>query len=428
MYPLVGEVELHAVDVGNGYVLLLAIHLLHLHEDGIHVGGGSQVDTVLGDEIVGEAGTKLAHLAALVCQTAQEEGDAYEGITAIMALGIDDSAIALAADNGMYILHLGGHVYLAYCGCGILAAMLLCHVAEGTGRGKVAYGVARCLAEHIVGYAYQGILLTKHFSIFANERQAVYVRVYYDTHVVATLLQLVHDAAQVLLQRLGIMCEVAVGLAVEEGVLHAECVEQLREDDTAYRVDRVHANLEVGILDSLNVHEFQGKHRVDVALVECVVFCIFAQSIYVSILEVLLLGDGKYLVAVGGSKELPLVVEELEGIPLARVVGSGDDDTASRTAHGHGKFGGRSGGKADVEHIIPHAHQGATHHVLHHLAGDARIAAYDDGIALGSPATTDEGSVGRCKLHDVERIQCIARRAADSTADAGNGLNQCHID
>ena len=51
MYPLVGEVDFHAVDVGN---LFIAIHLLYLEQDGINIGRGSEVDTVLCNEIVGE--------------------------------------------------------------------------------------------------------------------------------------------------------------------------------------------------------------------------------------------------------------------------------------------------------------------------------------------------------------------------------------
>ena len=93
--PLVREVEFHAIDICYGHILLLAIHLLYLHEDSIYISRRCQVDTILGDEVVGESGTKLAHLATPMCQTAQEEGDTYEGITAIVALWIDDTAITL---------------------------------------------------------------------------------------------------------------------------------------------------------------------------------------------------------------------------------------------------------------------------------------------------------------------------------------------
>ena len=128
MYPLVREVKLHAIDIRYLDILLLTIHFLHLHQDGIHIGRRCQVDTILGNEVVREGCTKLAHLATLMCQTAQEQGDTYQGITTIVALWIDDSTIALATDDSMNILHLGGHVDLTYRSSSIDTAMLLGHV------------------------------------------------------------------------------------------------------------------------------------------------------------------------------------------------------------------------------------------------------------------------------------------------------------
>ena len=46
----------------------------------------------------------------------------------------------------------------------------------------------------------------------------------------------------------------------------------------------------------------------------------------------------------------------------------GDDDAAIRTSHLHGKFGGGSGGQTYVYHVVAIAHQGAAHHILHHLS------------------------------------------------------------
>ena len=65
MNPLVGEVDLHSIDVVH---LLVGIELLHLFEDGIHIGRRSEVDAVLCNEILGECGTKFAHLATFMSQ------------------------------------------------------------------------------------------------------------------------------------------------------------------------------------------------------------------------------------------------------------------------------------------------------------------------------------------------------------------------
>ena len=118
------------------------------------------------------------------------------------------------------------------------------------------------------------------------------------------------------------------------------------------------------------------------ALVECIVFCIFTEMIHIRIFEVFLLSDAQHLVTISSSKELTLLVEEFEGIPLAWVVRSSDDDTAGCTTHGNSKFGGRSSSQTDVQHIVAHTHEGSTNHILYHLARDACITAYNDGITL----------------------------------------------
>ena len=189
------------------------------------------------------------------------------------------------------------------------------------------------------------------------------------------------------------MSEVACWLTIEESICYTERIEQLRENNTTNRVDGIYTNLEVGIFNSLDIYELQSKYGVDMALVECIVFCIFSEMIYICIIEVFLLSDVQHLVTVSCSKELTLLVEELEGIPLAWIVRSCDDDTAGCTTHGNSKFGGRSSSQTDVQHIVAHTHESSTNHILYHLARDARITAYNDGITLRSTATANEGSV-----------------------------------
>ena len=128
-------------------------------------------------------------------------------------------------------------------------------------------------------------------------------------------------------------------------------------------------------------------------LVEGIVFSIFSEMIHIRIVEVFLLCDTQHLVTISCCEELTLLVEELEGIPLAWVVRSCDDDTAGGTTHGNSKFSGRSSSQTDVQHIVAHTHEGSTNHILYHLARDARITAYNDGITLRSTATANEGSV-----------------------------------
>ena len=137
MYPAVGEVDLHAVDIVDGGAVVVGEHLLHFHEDGVDIGARGEVDAVLGNLIVGEGLAQFADGAALLCERREEQGDAYEGVAAVVALGIDDTAVAFAADDGTHLFHLRGDVDLTDSGSGVLAAVLLSDVAQGAGRGEV---------------------------------------------------------------------------------------------------------------------------------------------------------------------------------------------------------------------------------------------------------------------------------------------------
>ena len=195
------------------------------------------------------------------------------------------------------------------------------------------------MGEYVVRHAYQRIFLAVHGAVLADEGEAVNIGVYYDAEVVATLLQFAHDAGEVFLQWLGVVGEVAVGFAVEYGVLHAEAVEEGREDDAAYAVDGIDNDLELCLPHCLRVHEFQCHHGVDVSLVEALLG-VFAEVVHVGEGEALCLCYGEHLRSVCRCEEFSIGVEQLQGVPVARVVRRGDDDAAVSACHCHGEFGG----------------------------------------------------------------------------------------
>ena len=220
MYPLVGEVNFHTVDVVHFDAGLPCVHCLHLGEDGIHVGGGIEVNAVLGDGVVGVGGTELANgesglCLAFVCQVAEEEGNADEGITAIVGGGVDDTAVAFTADDGVGLLHLCHHVHFAYSGSIVLLAVLAGHVAQGAGGREVAHGVARGVLEDVVCHSDEGVFLTVHLAVFTNEGEAVHVGVNYEADILAAFRHEAHDVAQVLLQWLWVVLEITCRFSVE---------------------------------------------------------------------------------------------------------------------------------------------------------------------------------------------------------------------
>ena len=135
-----------------------------------------------------------------------------------------------------------------------------------------------------------------------------------------TGLHLVHDTLQVLLQRLRIVGEVAIGFLVEELEAYAQTFEQLGQDDASHAVDTVDTNGETGLTNHICIDQSKVHDAVDVTLVETMVLHIFAQRVDIGILEILALSDGQHLGTIGSGKELALVVQELQCIPLTGVV------------------------------------------------------------------------------------------------------------
>ena len=136
------------------------------------------------------------------------------------------------------------------------------------------------------------------------------------------------------------------------------------------------------------------------ALIKTIVFCIFPQMVYICIIEILAGCNVEHLCTFGCRQELALVIEQFEGIPLAGIVGSGDDDATVGSCHADGQFSGRGGGIADVDDIEAHAHQGAAYHILDHLARNASVAAHDDLPAV-SCFFLDECGIGGGELDNV---------------------------
>ena len=298
--------------------------------------------------------------------------------------------------------------------------MTLCDVAQGTGRAQIRNGVALVVSQHVVGHRDQRVFLTEHAAVLADESQTVDIGVNDDAEV-KTLLRradrvfigthLVHDALQILLQGLGVVGELSCALAVQNLVVDAQCLEQLGQDDAANGVDGVGTDAELAGLDSLDISQTEVEHRLHMTLVHGVVPHDAAQLLDGCIVEVLSLSNAQHLCAVGSRQELAIAVEQLQGVPLRGVMRCGDDDAAVGLVPAYGQLCGRCRGQPDVDDFVAHADECAADDVAHHGSADTSVASDDNLLA------TDECGVGRCKLHDVQRIERVARLSADGTTN-----------
>ena len=125
-----------------------------------------------------------------------------------------------------------------------------------------------------------------------------------------TFLHQALDVCKVLFERFGVVLEVTCRFCEETGNgLHTKLLQEFWQNDTAHTIHAIECYAEVRLPDSLNIHEVQSEHHVDVFLVVCVIIAVRAEMIYVCIFEVLCLSDAKHFVTLLLVEEFTLRIE-----------------------------------------------------------------------------------------------------------------------
>ena len=300
-------------------------------------------------------------------------------------------------------------------------------ITQGASRAEIADGVAWSVTQDIVGYTHESVFLAEHAAVLADEGKSIDIRVNNNTKIKGSRLHLVHDAREILLQRFGIMSEVASGFGIEELILNAKTVEESGKNHSSHTVDTVNTHLESCLADGLGIYEIEIEHRLDVTVVERGVVDNLSEMVNLGIFKVLALSNVEHLIAVVLGEELPTRVEQLESIPLTRIMTGSDDDTTIGLRHGDSQFGGGSCGQTDVEHIESHTHERAADNGVNHLSRHTGITPHNNLSAAVGSVATDECGISRCKLNDVKRIEGVACATADGSANTGYRLDECHI-
>ena len=82
--------------------------------------------------------------------------------------------------------------------------------------------------------------------------------------------------------------------------------------------------------------------------------------------EIIVGGNLKHTGPLLGAEKFAVGVEQLQGVPLHRVMAGRDDYSAESLLAGHGYFGRRSRGETDVDDIEAHACEGRTNQRIDH--------------------------------------------------------------
>ena len=271
-----------------------------------------------------------------------------------------------------------------------------------------------------VGHRDQSVFLAKQFAVLLDEDQTVNVRVDDHAKVASLLLDIATDVGEVLRQRFGSMGELTRRLTIEfEHLLHAECAQHLWDGDTTRRVDRIHGHLEIGLLDHLLVDQRQLTHHFDMLVHPAVNQLIAADFLNRDKIEVILGGNVEQPCTFGGGDELALLVEELQGVPLCRIVAGSEDDASIGLQAGDGNLSRRCRAQPDVKHIGAHGLQGATDHLVHKETRKTGVTADHDLGTFHPFMMLHEFDKCCGEFHHVDWRKVVARLAANGTTNAG---------
>ena len=187
-------------------------------EDGIHIHAGLEFEFGLCDAVLRIGLLQLAYGLATMCQQRKEQRHSHEGITPVVAGGIDNAAVALATDDSTRAAHLGSDIDFTHRCSRIRATVIQGHVTQRTRRRQVAHRGAGRMRQHIVGHSDKRVLLDKEFAIFHDDSQTVDIGVHDKTNIGLALSHIVTDCGQILRNGLRGVPEVAGRVA--EQFLH----------------------------------------------------------------------------------------------------------------------------------------------------------------------------------------------------------------
>ena len=255
MHPAVFEVNTHTID---GIHLIVSVFLSYLRQDFLQVDGTVQLSFLFHDAVIGIERTNLAATLLRLRHIGQEKRDAHERVTTVVQFGIDDASVAFAANHGIGLLHHLNNVDFAHSGRRVSLSVFVGYILQRTGGGKVRNRISGRMLQYVVGHSHEGVLLYKERAVLLNDSEAVHIGIHHETDIVVGATHRVADAGQILRDRLRIVCEHTVHLAIEHShIINSQLFKQIRQCQCTRGVHRVENHLEVGLRDGVLINQRQ---------------------------------------------------------------------------------------------------------------------------------------------------------------------------
>ena len=276
------------------------------------------------------------------------------------------------------------------------------------------------MRQHVIGHGDQRILLAEHRPVLAHQRQAVDIRIDHDPQIGFFGRHARRNLRQVRRNRLRIVREMPVRSAVQFHHLDAQFPEQRGDHHAADRIDRIDDHFETGGADRVPVDQLQGEHPIDMRLIVTCAIEHVSDAIHVRERITVRCGDSEHPLAFGIVQKFAARIEQLQRIPLFRVVAGRQNNPAVGPTARHGHFDGRRRSQTDIDHVDTATAQRPFDDRSRHFTRQPRVATDHDRQSLITAGLFQPLGVGRRKLRQIDRRQVVARLSADRPPYSGN--------
>ena len=226
--------------------------------------------------------------------------------------------------------------------------------------------------------------------------------------------------------RLGRPWEAPVGLEVHPRDPASQPLEQRGHHHAAGAPYRVERHPEAAAADAPHVHRLEPQHRGEVACGRRVVGGDVAQRAEPRTLQPPVGRERHHLRPTLRIKKDAVGADELEGVPLDRVVARREDDAAGGAVVLDRELRRGRGDQPQVDHVAADRHEARRRGAREHRPGRASIPAQHDGGAAAGPLPRSPFT-GRCpnpKRRRVARHGLRRQVFADDAPDAGDADHQ----
>src|SRR6266568_147831 len=244
----------------------------------------------------------------------------------------------------------------------------------------------------------QRVILADRDSLVRDKRQAIDIGVNRHADVAVGILYELLQLSKVFGDRLGRSWEAAVGLHVNRSELATEQLEQDRHERTARAANAVEADSESLFPDAGHVQKRQGENPFDVLPGRVLVVGHGAELVPRRAWDISV-DDLSHLCPLRAIEEQSGWRDELEGIPLDRVVAGGYRETAIGLMMLDSELYRWRRDHSDVDHVTPNRLQRSVHDGLEHWSRNPAVATHHDAC-FSTGARESPGAEASCEFRD----------------------------